>query len=332
MSPAPSVPSSASVSACSPTSASEWPSRRSGQATCTPSRTSPVAGRQPVHVEAEAGAPSPRRPQQPLGAREIRRLGDLQVVLVAGHQRDRQAVRLGQRGVVGQRGAGEAPVRLQDPVVREALRRLRPEQAAAVDGARDRAVVAAFQRVGHRQRRQHRGVRAQTMQHPVDHRRVEQRPDAVVDQHQLRRSRQPGSPGRAVPIPAASRRPAPDRAASGPRPPRHRAPRRRRASPRARHRCRDVGTSAPEQWRSSGLPASGRYCLGRSPPKRAPRPDATTSATHVGKTVTHSERCQAGTLGGAARCLPSQRDLLASRRGTRLKCPSFRHSCWMRKK
>ena len=63
MSPAPSVPSSASVSACSPTSASEWPSRRSGQATRTPSRTSAVAGRQPVHVEAEAGAAPPRRPR-----------------------------------------------------------------------------------------------------------------------------------------------------------------------------------------------------------------------------------------------------------------------------
>ena len=156
----------------------------------------------------------------------------------------RQAVRLGQRGVVGQRRAGEAPVRLQDPVVREALGRLRPEQARTVDGARDRAIVASLERVGHRQRRQHGGVRA------ADHAAPGRSAPCRAAAGRRRGSapapagRRPGSRDRAVPIPGASRRPAPARAVAAPRPPRHRAPRRRRASPCAPHRCRDVGRSA----------------------------------------------------------------------------------------
>ena len=110
-----------------------------------------IAGRQPMHVEAEASAGPPCRPEQPLGADEIGGFGDLHVVLVASHECDRDAVRLGQRGIVGHRRPDEPPVRAQDPLVHEPLRRLRPVQVGALDRARDDAVGAALQRVGHRQ-------------------------------------------------------------------------------------------------------------------------------------------------------------------------------------
>ena len=56
MSPSASAPKIASVSACMPTSASEWPTRPRSMATAHAAERHPVAGAEGVHVEAVAGA------------------------------------------------------------------------------------------------------------------------------------------------------------------------------------------------------------------------------------------------------------------------------------
>ena len=96
MSPAPIVPSTASVSACSATSASEWPARvvrvRDGDA----AQHHGVARAEAVHVEAEGRCGFPSRCGKILGR------GDLAVVLAAFDHHHLQSCAFGHRGVVGQ--------------------------------------------------------------------------------------------------------------------------------------------------------------------------------------------------------------------------------------
>ena len=60
-------------------------------------------------------------------------------------------------------------------------------EALAVDGAEDGPGGDPLQGVAHRQRRQHRRVLGQAIEHAIDQRRRDQGPHAVVDQHQLGR-------------------------------------------------------------------------------------------------------------------------------------------------
>ena len=85
-----------------------------------------------------------------LGAPQIVGSRDLEVVVGAHHQRDGEARRLGDGGIVGHRGALSLAMGGQDIGIAERLRRLRPPQAAAIDRAGDAAALRALQRIGHR--------------------------------------------------------------------------------------------------------------------------------------------------------------------------------------
>ncbi len=142
-----------------------------------------------MDVEAEPGPRLQAARQQQLGAREVGGLGDLEVGLVAGDRGDHQAGSLGDGDVVGELGAGGRPVGCEDRVIGKTLRRLRAVQTGALDGPQHPALRNPLQGVGHRQGGQHRRVARQAVEHPVDQRRIDQRPDAVVDQDHPRRRR-----------------------------------------------------------------------------------------------------------------------------------------------
>jgi len=80
ISPAPIAPRMASVSACSPTSASECPIKPTIMRTLTPHSINMVAGAEPVHIEAGA---DPRLALSKASARplEVVHRGDLEVLL-----------------------------------------------------------------------------------------------------------------------------------------------------------------------------------------------------------------------------------------------------------
>ena len=126
MSPSAMAPSSASVSACSPTSASEWPSSAWEWGTLTPhSQTwSPGAKRCtskpcPVRTSGRRGRVT--------GHGQVLRCRQLAIGFAAFHQRHRQTGPFGNGGVVGEvrlAGSRRGLVRGQDFREAEALRRL----------------------------------------------------------------------------------------------------------------------------------------------------------------------------------------------------------------
>ena len=299
MSPAPIVPSSASVSAWRPTSASEWPSRRSGLGDAHAEQDEAVAGREawtskPRPVPATRPAPSSRSAR----ARSVR-LGDLEVALVAGHQRDRRA--RPRRRARRRRSARrrQAPVRREDPVDTRS-------PAASAPGTGPRA------RPCRRPRRPRPASACRSPAAPAARRRACARPSSTRSITAARAAagrrrgsapapagRRPGSPGRAAPSPAASRRPTPASSRSSPAA----ASVIERRVVGVDHRAHRVDAADAgrtlEAWRSSGLPASGRYCLGSAPPKRSPRPDGDDqcdACRQAAPSTAHS-RPQAASLG-----------------------------------
>ncbi len=148
MSPAPMAPSIASVSACRPASASEWPSSPWSCAIFTPhSQTwSPVAKRcasNPMPVRVSAAG------QQPLGMGHIVRRRDLHVGLLARHADDPRPA----SSASAMSSVTSSPVK-----ARCALRMRRSGSLAA--SARESSVarhdrpaagIVAAQRIGHRQ-------------------------------------------------------------------------------------------------------------------------------------------------------------------------------------
>ena len=141
MSPAPIVPSTASVSACSATSASEWPAERMVVRDRDAAQHHGVAGPEAMHVEAQRGAGLHRD-----AAREILGRRDLAVVLAAFDHHHLQSGALRDRGVIGQRGRlrraerRRVAMRLQQRSVAEDLRRLRAPEVRPRDGFADGAV------------------------------------------------------------------------------------------------------------------------------------------------------------------------------------------------
>ena len=134
MSPAPIAPSTASVRACSPTSASEWPARLMLVRDLDAAYPEMIARGEGVDIEAlpDADVAEPGG-EQPLGGGEILRRRHLQIVLAAFDDQRRHARRLGDRGVVGQVAADGGAVGGEDRIEVKALRRLRPPQGGTVD-------------------------------------------------------------------------------------------------------------------------------------------------------------------------------------------------------
>ena len=281
MSPSPSAPKIASVSACSPTSASEWPTSAAVERQPHAAERHAVAGAEGVHVEAVAG-PDVRadvhassEAARPL---EVGGGGDLEVRLVARNDADRKPGGAGDRHVVG-RLAGVGAVRGEDVGEAEALRRLRPPEAVARHRRRRPAAARPPERVDDRQRRE--GRRAP--------RRAPRAPRRSPPASRRGGRRRGSAPGRAPRPPAPRARRAPSR--RGSRAPATGGRSRGSAQPgdggvvarpvvgvdhhlhRVDRRMREQRRRPPGRARCA--PPRSRYCFGTGSPSRVPRPAAT---------------------------------------------------------
>ena len=186
MSPSASAPKIASVSACMPTSASEWPTSPRSKGMATPQSVTSVAGPEGVHVEAVAGADVHRHLRHRPGAREIGGRRDLEVRLVARHQPHLEPGGPRHRHVVGGLAAVGA-VGGEDRREVEALRRLRPPEPLARHRCQRAAVGGAPERVDDRQGREGRRRRVERRDHVGDQPPAGEGTRGVVDQHPVRR-------------------------------------------------------------------------------------------------------------------------------------------------
>ena len=94
------------------------------------------------------------RRQDALGARKILLGGDLEIVLVAGRERNGQPGMLRHRGIVGQRTASRGAVSVENCAIAEALGGLSPPEALARHRACDHGTAGCgpFEAVAHRER------------------------------------------------------------------------------------------------------------------------------------------------------------------------------------
>ena len=138
--------------------------------------------------------------------------------------------------------------------------------------------VDLLDRVGDRQRRDRGAARRRAAMARETSAGGGERPRRVVHQHDRGAMRAPAPRGRRAPRPAGSRRRRPAAGASGPWRPR------RTGAPSSgwitgwTSAISAWPAKIARLWRSTGTPPRARYCLGRSPPARRPRPAATTTA------------------------------------------------------
>ena len=222
-----------------------------------------------------------------LGHGEILRSGDLHIGLLAfeningmaGPFRDRRVV--GEAGLPGFRGLAMSG---EDEIELERLRRLHRAQAFA-RRCRDNAAlrVDLLDRIGQRKPRHGGAMRAPRLSRAADQAPVRKRPRAIVDQNNLRcvvrgEGFEPVSDADLPRLAAEGRwqqagacllgeiveRRLVERGVVG-------VDRGQEPALRARPEA-----SAEIVCVNKGLPATARYCLGRPPPARVPRPAATT--------------------------------------------------------
>ena len=261
-----------------PTSASEWPARPRSCGTSMPHRISLRPSVSTCTSIAGADARDQRAQQHPFQPHEILLVGQLDVVLVARHQRHRMAGRLQDGGVVGGARRRRA-VQRQQQRKGERLRRLRAVEAGARHGFDDPPVrPAALERVGHRHRRD--GARRALAAPPAAP------PPCRAARRGGRRRAPARRRARAAPAPPARRstlcwRVAPPATAG-----RCVKPRQRRRD-RCRRRRR-AGSGPPRRPAASrrggsraGRPAD-RNCFGVSAPRRLPVPAATSRSGDAG--------------------------------------------------
>ena len=225
MSPSPMAPSMASVRACRPASASEWPIRVWSWAISTPHSQTDVAGPEAVGVEALARCARSGAADQRFGHGEI--LRDRSASSAAGRRATMAhaaAGALDHRGVVGRRLAG-GPGGVGGAAAgraRKACGRLGAPEAVARDGrrrpGRRRACrVSATGRAGRAPSAPASAASRRSMTAGVD-----EGAGGVVDQHRLGRRRRSGRPGRpateSARVVAAGRRRASRSGRPGPRP------------------------------------------------------------------------------------------------------------------
>ena len=292
ISPSPQAPSSASVSACSATSASEWPTRPRVMRDRDAAERHCVARPEGVDVIAvadadvaeSASAASPA--SRSVGRRDIPRLVSFMLPGSPATIAHRHARPFGDRRIVGEdrsRRRRRRSMRGQDRREAEALRRLRGIEPVARDRcrrpARRRSTASACRRPAGRHAASALVERAD---HPVDQRRVDEGPRRVMDQH-ARRARSARAPrAQRAPSPGGSRRRSPAASAGCSR------------DAAAIERCVVVGDDDDdrsdagmrqervERPREDGTAADGRYCFGTSAwPARSPRPAATIRAATV---------------------------------------------------
>ena len=278
MSPSASAPKIASVSACMPTSASEWPTRPRSKGIATPQSVTPGrrGRRRARRSRCRCGCPWPL--PAGAGAVEIGGGGDLEVVLVALDQPHLEAGGEGDRGVV-ERVAGAGAMRGEDrrrsgsPAASAPARGPRaarapsaspsaPRQSASTTGSAGRAAGEVVERV--EDRRDERGRR--------------ERAGRVVDQHPVGRGAGRAPRGRPGPSRTGSRRRRPAGSRRGSARPASAASQSARSSGWITT-WKQVDAGMGEQGRDRaaqhGRRPSGRYCFGVSPPRRWPRPAAT---------------------------------------------------------
>ena len=152
-----------------------------------------------MHVEAGTDAWDHVQPEQLREPRQVLAVGEFDVQLRAGRQRNREAGAFQQRRVIGGGRAGGVPVQAEQGREAEALRRLRPEQVVARHGAGDDAAFAAFQRVGHGKSRNCAVMVSERGDHGFNRTGRDQRAGRVMHQYDVRRVRrqrfQPGAHG-----------------------------------------------------------------------------------------------------------------------------------------
>ncbi len=150
MSPAPIVPSSASVIAWSATSASLWPLRAVAVGDADAAEPQLSARGEAVDVEALRGADAHRRRQPRLSGGEVGGVGDLLERRIAGDDRDIMPGMADHLRVVGRLPAlGPGAMRGEHGLEAEGLRRLDTHQPLA----RDQLAVGREQGVGEREGR-----------------------------------------------------------------------------------------------------------------------------------------------------------------------------------
>ena len=279
MSPAPAAPSSASHSACSTQSPSEWPSR-----------PRVVRHRHAAQHERAARAPAgARRSRCPRGSAHARpscdearsaqaRSSGVVSLRLRGGARDagdRLPEALDRHALVGDGDARRANARLvgaREHVAAEALRRLRRRQAVAVERSPSRARRARLHGVGERDGRDGRAVLARGRRHRLDQvGRSTKGRAASWTSDDARRSRRAA---RRSPASTESwRRPPPatTHAAWDGRVEQRRAPRRARPPGRPRRSAPTEGAASQRAGRR-GRAASARRRPGR--PWAGPRPCA----------------------------------------------------------
>ena len=216
MSPSASAPRIASVSACSATSASEWPAELAIVRNLRRRRAR--HGRRRRRRRARRSRCRCGRRQAPACAsRSVRAKSSGVVIfmlpLLALEYRDTQAGPFGQRGIVGKilaAFAGSAAMRIEQGRVGERLRRLHGAQRGAVERGGDTRsssstsfTVSVTGRPGTAAPLVRRGRDG-----AADQRRRGERPRGVVHQHDRGRGFRAAPPARPAPKPAASRRPA----------------------------------------------------------------------------------------------------------------------------
>ena len=282
----------ASVSACSPTSASEWPASAAVEGQAHPAERHAVAGAEGVHVEAVAGPDvwadvhASSDGARPL---EVGGRGDLEVRLVARNDADRKPGGAGDRHVVVGLAVGGTGARrgFRESGSPAASARARARRAAPARPPRRRPPARARRRRGAPER----------PPGPPRAPPAPRRSPPAPGRGGRRRGSAPGrEPGRRAP----RARPAPSRPGSPPRPPAAAAAgRRSRRSPRR---------SAPDRRR-------------RSPPGPRRRPDARAGRRRSG-------RARSGRRGRDTASGPDRRaGFPGRRRRSRLPCASPFSAC-----
>ena len=212
ISPAPSAPRIASVSACSPTSASEWPTsaalvRHSRRRRARHGRRDRRdARRSPGRCGYRRAAPrSAARRAARSSAVVTLKLSSLPATI------ERRDARRPRRPRHRRSDACPAAARCAARIASKAksLRRLRPPQSGAVDRLGDAAVGDRASPCRRAAAPGSRPALVERVEHAVDQRGVGKRPRAVVDQHALGRDAAPGleaEPHRILPLRAARHR------------------------------------------------------------------------------------------------------------------------------
>ena len=262
-----------------------------------------VAVAEPVHVEAAGDPDLAGLAETKRGAAQILRRGDLQIVFAAGDQKHIEPGLFGNRGIVGEFLSLCAPMRRHQGIEAKALGSLGPPQAGPGHRRLDQSGRAPpLQGIVDGERRNGARVVGKSGDDPADQPAADERPGSVMDQHQI--GRLIGQPFEAEAHRILAGRTADDRLAQTQAGGGDIVKRPIVRMDDGLHRIdRRVGGKGGQAVAQHGRPPRSRHCLGISPPKRLPRPAATTKATQrVIASVPDPTNCEGRLFAGTVRC------------------------------